>query len=506
MTSSQSLAQRALATGGLMLATLMNTLDSTIANVALPHIQGSVSASPDQITWVLTSYILATAVMTPLTGWLSLKLGRKPLFLASIAAFMAASVLCGMATSLPEMVLFRVLQGFAGASMMPLSQAAMLDLWEPHVVPRVMAVWSSVIVVGPILGPTLGGFLTEHYSWRWVFYINVPVAVFAFLAVFLFLERDRGGRQRPFDFLGFAALVAFTTCAQLLLDRGSSQDWFDSREIWIEAIGALCALYVFLMQTLTAEHPFFHRDVLADRNFLSSQVCAFFVAGILYSTSAMLPAFMQNLLGYSALQSGVASTPRGVGSLLSFALAPFLAQRWGPRPTILIGVAATLMALYQFAHFDLSMTARSIETAGFVQGFGMGLMFNPLNVLAFATLSSEHRTEAAVLSNVARNMGGSIGIAGLQALLIRQIATAHERLAADLVPTDPLIRWRLPQMFDTPGGLEALNAELTRQGAMIGYDTVFGWMCAAGLLIPPLLLLMRPAKPGASKAPEAHME
>jgi len=330
--------------------------------------------------------------------------------------------------------------------------------------------------------------------------------VLAFLVVYLFLDRDRGGRQRPFDFLGFAALVVFTVCVQLMLDRGSSQDWFDSREIWIEAIGALCGLYVFLMQTLTAEHPFFHRGVLADRNFLSAQICGFFVAGMLFSTSALLPSFMQNLLGYSALQSGLASTPRGVGSLISFALAPFLAQRWGPRPTILIGVAITLVALFRMAHFDLSMTATSIETAGFVQGFGMGLMFNPLNVLAFATLSPTHRTEAAVLSNVARNMGGSIGIAGLQAMLIRQIANAHERLAAGIVPSDPLIRWTLPHTFDTPGGLEALNAELTRQGAMIGYDAVFGWLCAASLIILPLLLLMRPAKPGASKPPDAHME
>jgi DHA2 family multidrug resistance protein len=239
MSSRQDTATRLIATSGVMLATTMNSLDSTIANVALPHIQGSLSASQDQITWVLTSYIVATAIMTPLGGWLSLKIGRKPLFLISIVGFVAASVLCGMATNLPEMVVFRLLQGFAGAAMMPISQAVVLDLWPQRLMPRVMAVWSAVIMVGPILGPTLGGFLTENFSWRWCFYINVPFGILAFAMVYAALESDSGGRERPFDFLGFAALVVATGAIQLMADRGSGQDWFDSSEIWLYAILAV---------------------------------------------------------------------------------------------------------------------------------------------------------------------------------------------------------------------------------------------------------------------------
>jgi DHA2 family multidrug resistance protein len=499
--------ERVLATCGLMFATVMNALDTTIANVALPHMMGSLSASQDQITWVLTSYIVATAIMTPLSGWLALKIGRKPTFLASIAAFTGASVLCGMASNLPEMVFFRMLQGFAGASMMPLSQAAVLDLWSQDVMPRLMAVWSAVIMVGPILGPTLGGFITEHYTWRWVFYINVPVGVLAFVLVQFFLARDRGGRERPFDFLGFAALVLFTGAVQLVADRGPSLDWFDSREICIEAIVAVCALYVFVMQTLTAEHPFFHRDILVDRNFASGVVFIFFVAIVLFSTSALLPTFMQTLLGYSALQSGLASMYRGFGSLAAFAVVTVLARRIGARPTIILGMILAFVSLWQMGRFDLSMTAAPIKISGFIQGVGVGLMINPAGVLSFATLPQAHRTEAAVFSNVTRTLGASLGIAGLQAMYMRKSAAAHEAIAAHIIPSDPLIRWTLPSMFDgTSGGLERLNAEVTRQGAMIGYDAAFGGICVLVVAMLPLLLIMRPAQRKPGELVEAHLD
>src|SRR5258707_1008772 len=235
MASQKDIANRVPITGALMLATLMNTLDSTIANVALPHMQGSVSASQDQIVWVLTSYIIATAIMTPLSGWLSLKIGRKTMFLASIAGFTVASILCGVATSLPEIVIFRLLQGIAGASLIPLSQTVMLDIYPPRLIPRVMSVWSAAVILGPIIGPTLGGWLTEDFSWRWVFYINVPIGILAFLGIWTFMGRDEGGRERPFDFVGFGALIMFVVAFQVMVDRGPRDDWFDSKEIWIEA-------------------------------------------------------------------------------------------------------------------------------------------------------------------------------------------------------------------------------------------------------------------------------
>src|SRR5665213_156978 len=253
MASALDVANRVPITVALMLATLMNTLDSTIANVALPHMQGSLSASQDQIFWVLTSYIIATAIMTPLSGWLSLKIGRKPMFLASIFAFTVASMLCGAATSLPEIVAFRLIQGIAGASLIPLSQTVMLDIFPQRQIPQVMSVWSAAVIMGPIIGPVLGGWLTENFSWRYVFYINLPVGILAFLGIYLFMARDRGGLQRPFDFLGFGALITFIGAFQLMTDRGPDQDWFYSREVWTEAIVALIGLYVFIVQTATAK-------------------------------------------------------------------------------------------------------------------------------------------------------------------------------------------------------------------------------------------------------------
>ncbi len=504
MASQKDIANRIPITGALMLATLMNTLDSTIANVALPHIQGSVSAAADQITWVLTSYIIATAIMTPLSGWLSLKIGRKRMFLLSIGGFTLASMLCGIATSLPEIVFFRLLQGIAGASLMPLSQTVMLDLYPQRLIPRVMSIWSAAVILGPIIGPTLGGWLTESLSWRWVFYINLPIGIAAFAVCWIFMDRDDGGRQRPFDFLGFGALVLFIGAFQLMVDRGPSQDWLDSREIWIEAALSAAGLWVFVAQTLTAREPFFHRDLARDGNFVGTTLFGMFVGVLLFSTSALLPSFMQTLLGYSALQAGIASVPRGLGSFVAFLAVPFLMQSFGPRRVLFAGLALSAFALWQMSHFDLSMTARPIEVAGLIQGLGMGLLFAPLNTLAYATLSPVHRTEGTIVATMARSLGSSIGISLLQAALIRDAALAHSRLSEHITVTDPVLRWAMPPMFDlhASAGLQALNAEVTRQGTMISYNAVFGGMALVTVLLAPTLLFLKPPR---ALPPEPHI-
>ena len=505
MTSPKDIANRLPITGALMLATLMNTLDSTIANVALPHIQGSVSAAQDQITWVLTSYIIATAIMTPLSGWLAQRIGRKRMFLMSIAGFTIASMLCGIATSLPEIVVFRLLQGIAGASMMPLSQTVMLDIYPPRQIPQVMSIWSAAVIMGPILGPALGGYLTEHLSWRWVFYINLPIGILAFLGLYTFMDRDEGGRQRPFDFLGFGALTVFIGGFQMMVDRGPGLDWFDSREIWVEALAGLIGLYVFVIQTLTAEHPFFHRDLAKDRNFVSTTIFGFFVGVLLFSTTALLPTMMQSLLGYSVLQSGYASMPRGVGSLIAFLLVPRLVVLIGARKVLFSGLAVSAFALWQMSRFDLSMTATPIMVSGLIQGFGTGLLFAPLTALAYATLSPIHRVEGTIVSTMARSLGSSVGISMLQAMLIRQSASAHSTLAGHIQPSDPVIAAGLPAIFDprTARGLAALNGEVTRQGSMIAYDGIFGIMVILTASIIPLLLMMRAPKAAPPAAHEA---
>ncbi|HEX3918830.1 MAG TPA: MDR family MFS transporter [Caulobacteraceae bacterium] len=508
MASQADIANRAPITVALMLATLMNTLDSTIANVALPHMQGSLSASQDQIVWVLTSYILATAIMTPLSGWLSLKIGRKPMFLVSIASFTLASMACGVAQNLPEIVICRLLQGLAGASLMPLSQTTMLDIFPLKQIPQVMSIWSAVVIMGPIIGPALGGWLTENFSWRWVFYINVPIGFLAFLGVYIFMSNDGGGKERPFDFLGFGALVCFVASFQLMADRGPDKDWFSSSEIWIEAIIAAIGFYVFILQTITAKHPFFHRDLAKDRNFVTCTLFGLFVGALLFSTTALLPSFMQNLLGYSALQSGYASMPRGAGSLIAFLAVPFLMNRVGARPVLMMGLLLSMLALWQMAQFDLEMTSAPIMISGFVQGLGTGLLFAPLNTLAYATLNPVHRTEGTIVNTMARSLGSSLGISLIQATLTHNAATAHASLTDRIITGDPVVNAALPtgMSLSTDAGLQALNGVVTQQATMISYDTIFAWMTIGIIFLAPLLLFMRRPPVQPAMALEAHAD
>ena len=505
--SDRGAAARVLATAGLMLATVMQTLDTTIANVALPHMQGSVSASQDQTTWVLTSYIVGAAVMTPLSGWLSHKIGRKALLLISVAGFISISILCGLATNLPELVLFRFLQGMSGAALLPLTQATLYDMWPMRLIPRVVALYSAAVMVGPIFGPIIGGFLTEQFSWRWVFYINLPIGAVSFAAVLLGMPRDEGGQQRRFDLLGFAAVVVGSVGLQLMLDRGPGEDWFDSREICIWATSAACAFYVFVAHMATARNPLFRTSLFRDWNYLSGLAFLVVVQATLFSTLAVIPTLMQTLLGYSALQSGLAVMPRGVGSLLGFGAAPWLAARFGPRRTVAVGVLLAAFALYEMARFDLSMTVDGIRFTGFLQGFSQGLMFNPISVLSFANLAPAIRVDASVFSNMIRSLGMSVGIALLQSQILRYNAVAHERLAAGVAASDPMVRSTLPGASGWGAeALAAVNAEVTRQASMMSYDTIFAWMSLGTLLLLPLLVVMR--QPGVRREPlqEIHAD
>jgi DHA2 family multidrug resistance protein len=489
----------------IMLATVMNSLDTTIANVALPHIQGSISAGPEQIGWVLTSYIVSAAIMTPLTGWMAGRFGRKRLFLVSIAGFVAASMLCGIAGSLPELVIFRLLQGVFGASLIPLSQAVLLDINPPEKHGQAMAIWGAGAILGPILGPALGGYLTENFSWRWCFYINLPIGILAFLGVLLFIGKDRLARTRPFDFLGFAMLTLFVGGFQLVLDRGPSQDWFSSREIWTETVVSAVGLWVFVAHTLTAEHPFFDRRLARDRNFLTASLFGFFVGILLFSTMALLPPLMQVLLGYPVLTSGLVSMPRGLGSFIAMFTVGQLVGRIDTRVILFAGLSISAFALWQMVHFDLSMTSRPLIVSGFIQGLGTGLIFVPLSTLAFATVSPELRPEGSAVFTLIRNLGSSVGISVMQALVVSNTQTMHESLAGKVVPTDAVVRSGLPAIFNlrTESGLSALNAEITRQATMVAYVDDFKLMLIITLACLPMLLLMRQPRRSAPLDP-AH--
>ncbi|MDB5426005.1 MAG: drug resistance transporter, EmrB/QacA subfamily [Phenylobacterium sp.] len=493
MTTEQDAKNRWPITISIMLATLMNSLDTTIANVALPHMQGSLSASSDQITWVLTSYIVSAAIMTPLSGWLADRLGRKRIFLLSIGGFTAASMLCGIASSLPEIVLFRVLQGVFGAALIPLSQAVLLDINPPEKHGQAMALWGGGTIIGPILGPVIGGYLTENFSWRWCFFINLPIGILAFLGVLFFISGDRLTRARRFDFLGFGMITLFIASVQMLLDRGPGQDWFHAREIWTYAILSAIALWVFVVHTVTTSNPFFDPGLIRDRNFVTSSLFGFFVGVLLFSVMALLPPMMQGLLGYPVLTSGVISMPRGIGSFLSMLLVGRLIGRVDTRLILLAGLLLSGLALWQMMHFDLSMGEGPLIISGVIQGLGIGLLFVPLSALAFATLPAHLRPEGSSVYTLIRNLGASVGISIMNALLVANVQTMHSSLAAKVVTSDPTFRATLPSMFDpsTAAGITALNAEVTRQATMVAYVDDFRLMFFITLACMPMLLFMR---------------
>lgn len=477
-----------------MLATVMNSLDTTIANVALPHIQGSVSASADQITWVLTSYIVAATIMTPLTGFLSDRLGRKTVFLVSIAGFTVASMLCGIAGNLVEIVLFRLLQGLFGAALIPLSQAVLLDINPPEKHGQAMAVWGAGAVLGPILGPALGGWLTDNLDWRWVFFINLPIGILAFAGVFLFLSEKKSAEKRPFDAIGFATLALAIGAFQMMLDRGPGQDWFGSAEIWTYLVVAIIAVWMFVVQMATAPKPFVARALIADANFVTCCVFGFFIGILLYSTLALLPPMMQTLLGYPVAFTGLVSMPRGIGSFIAMFAVGQLIGRVNIKLILLAGLSISAISLWQMTHFSLGMDTHLIIVSGFLSGVGTGLIFVPLSTIAFATVRPEHRAEGAGLFTLIRNIGSAAGISIMQARFVSGIEVHHATLVEHARPDNPLYQAYAPLAFHTQSAIAGLNAMITRQASMLSYIDDFRLMLGITILCAPLILLMRSPK------------
>jgi len=490
-------------TVSIMLATIMQALDTTIANVALPHMQGSLSAAQDQISWVLTSYIVAAAVATPLTGWLSDRIGRKRLFLISVAGFTVASLLCGIATSLGEMVMFRLAQGIFGAGLVPLSQAVLLDINPPDRHGSAMAIWGAGIMVGPILGPTLGGYLTETFNWRWVFLINLPVGLVAFAGILTFVHESRRNASRRFDLFGFAMLALAIGAFQLMLDRGEPKDWFSSGEIVMEAGIAALAFYLFIAHSATADRPFLEMSLFRDRNFVTGLVFIFIVGIILLATLALLPPMLQNLMDYPVLTTGLVLAPRGIGTMIAMLVVGRLVNRFDPRLLILAGLLLTALSLWDMTGFSLDIGTWDLVRTGITQGLGLGFIFVPLSTVTFATLAPRLRTEATALYSLVRNLGSSVGISIVIALLSRNIQINHATLAENVTPFNKLFRFPdVPSVWSlaNPAGLAAFDAEINRQAAMIAYLNDFKLMMIVTLLAVPLLLAMRVSR-GAASAP-----
>ena len=495
-------ANRAAITASIMLATFMQGVDTTITNVALPHMQGSLSASQDQIAWVVTSYIVAAAIMTPLTGWLAGRFGIKYVFLISVAGFTVASALCGLAASLLQLVIYRLLQGVCGAALVPLSQAVLFQINPPERHAKAMAVWGMGVILGPIIGPALGGWLTDYYNWRWVFYINLPVGVLASLGILIFIRETRHGHREAFDFFGFAALSLAIGALQMLLDRGELKDWFGSPEIWVEATIAGLALYLFIVHTATTgERSFLNRELLHDSNCMVGTLLMFLIGIPLYGTMTLLPLMLQNLMNYPVVTTGLVTAPRGIGTMVAMFVVARLVGRVDIRLIILTGLLVTVTSLWQMTGFSLQMGMSPIIVSGVLQGFGLGFVFTPLSVITFSTLPRHIMTQGTAIFSLMRNIGGSIGISIVVALLAENTQTVHSRLIENLRPDNPLAHHlAAPYSLSTATGIAALNAEATRQAAMVAYLDDFKLMMMIVLAAAPLLLLLRRPQPRAVPA------
>jgi DHA2 family multidrug resistance protein len=486
---------RGMITISIMLANIMQGLDNTILNVALPHIQGSLSASQDQIAWALTSYIVCAAVTMPLTGWLAGRFGIKYIFLVSVIGFTIASALCGAATSLTELVVFRAFQGVAGAGLIPLSQSTLLQINPPERHGHAMAVFGIGTILGPIMGPMLGGWLTQDYSWRWVFYINLPVGVLCTLGILLFIRQTRHVHREPFDFLGFITLSLGIGALQLMLDRGELKDWFHSSEIWIETTIAGLGFYLFAVHTATTrERSFLNRDLLTSANFLVGTMLMFSVGLIMTGTLALLPTMLQNLMNYPALTTGLVTAPRGIGTMAAMFMVARVINRVDNRLIILFGFLLTAVSMWQMCGFSLQMGMAPVIISGLLQGFALGCTFVPLNTLALSTLPRHILTQGTAIRSLMRNLGGSIGISILVAALAENTQVVHSRLVEGLRPDNPLLQLpylAAPFSLSSPSGIAALNAEVTRQASMVAYVDDFKLMMLIALLSLPLLLLLR---------------
>ncbi len=478
-----------------MLATLMQALDTTIANVALPYMQGSMASTPDRITWVLTSYIVAAAIMTAPVGWLAARFGRKALFVVCLAGFTVTSMLCGAAESLDQMVIFRLLQGMFGAGLVPLSQAALLDLYPIEQRGTAMALWGMGVMVGPILGPTLGGYLTDAYNWRWVFYINLPFGVLAIAGLMLFMKDERQAAvASKFDWIGFGALSLGIGALQLMLDRGELKDWFGSAEIVTEATLSALGFYLFLVHIVLAEKAFIPPRIFRDVNFSTSLSIMFTVGMVLLASSALLAPYLQTLGGYPVEQAGILMAPRGFGTMAAMLVAGRAVNRTDPRYIMLFGFALIGLSMQRMTAWTPDIGSSSLAATTLIQGAGLGFVFTPLQVVAFATLPVELRTDGTALFSLLRNVGSSIGISVTSFLLAQNTQIVHAALAAHVTPFDRMLQTAGAYLYwnsATQGGLAALNAEVTRQATVIAYMDDFKLMLLTCLAAAPLVLLIR---------------
>jgi DHA2 family multidrug resistance protein len=481
-----------------MMATIMQVLDITIANVAIPYMQGSLSATLDQVSWVLTSYVVAAAVMTAPVGWLARRFGFKKLFIVCVTGFTVASMLCGIAQSVEEIVLYRIVQGMFGAALVPLSQTVLLEIYPPERRGWAMSLWGMGVMIGPIMGPILGGWLTEHYTWRWIFFINLPIGIAATLGLMAFMDETEGDRRLPFDWFGFAALSIGIGALQLMLDRGEQLGWFDSGEIVVTAIVSAAGFYFFFAHSLTTPHPFVSFAIFRDRNFAIGLVFMFICGLLLVASMALMAPFLQGVMGFPIIDVGLLLGTRGIGMAIGLVGAGRLMVRVDPRLLMASGLACCTASLYYSIDFSPDTAVFTIVWTSILQGIGLGALFVPLNTLALSSLPPELRTQGTAMWTLIRNLGSSIGVSIVIANLSNKTVLMRARLAESVTPFNHALADPAAAMLDpaTETGRALLSELMNQQASIMAYANDFKLMMVMTLLYFPLILLVRPEPSG----------
>jgi len=477
-----------------MSATVMQVLDTTIANVALPHMQGSLGATQDQISWVLTSYIVISAIATPITGWVAAKMGRTRAFVMAVAGFTIASIACGAAMTLPQMVLFRLLQGAFGAILTPLSQSILLSAYPRSQTAKAMGIFSIGVMVGPILGPILGGWLTEEYSWRWCFYINVPIGILSAAGALIFVAEDGKAPGRRLDWLGFLFLSLAIASFQLVLDRGEQKGWFQSPEILVEAAMTVFGLYMFIVHSLTTTNPFIDVRLFRDRTYVFGVSIMALIFMVYLGALVLVPQLLQLEMNYPVLTAGLATSPRGLGMVAAFIVIGRLKGRINPRLLIAGGMVINGISLWLMSGWSLDVEMSQIVWTGVLQGVGMGAISLPVATVAFSTLTDELRTDGSAFFALMRNMGGAIGVAIVSSRIVELTQIHHANLAQFMTPFRGL-HMLVPGM-SAGASMQVMNFTITRQAGMIAYINGFLLLAILSIAMLPLVLFLRTPRVG----------
>ncbi len=476
-----------------MTATIMQALDTTIANVALPYMQGSLSASQEQVNWVLTSYIVAAAIMTAPVGWIANRFGRKRVFVICASGFTAASVLCGLSQDITQIVIARLLQGVFGAALVPLSQAAMLDNYPLHERAKAMAIWGMGVMMGPIMGPWLGAWLTETYSWHWVFFVNLPFGAITVAGLMVFMDETRLDRELRFDWFGFAALAVGIGALQLALDRGEQLGWLESPEIVAELIVAAVGFYYFFAHSLTTERPFVQFAIFKDRNFVTGCLFMVVVGIVLFSTMALGSLLFQNAYGYPILDAGLLLATRGSGTFVAMMLVGRLMRHFEARTLIICGLGLIAVTLYDMTLWTADIPVRTIVINSIIQGFGLGLVFVPLTTAAFLTLPEQLRTDGTAMLTLARNVASSIGISVMVAELTQNARHAHAVLVEHVTPFNDALK--MPDVagiinLNTDAGRALMDMIVSAQAQIIAFSQDFELVALITVCAIPLALML----------------